>query len=408
MKKHIWTFVLCVFLLWLTSCGFWWDKKEVPASSTSQNTEVPKWWENEDKKEFVWITTSDGKVEDLFALQWVDADTSWIVKAATEFVASLDADTKSKVMYEIDSDEWMAWSNIDARAYKRAGLNLREMTDEQKNLANTLLQESLSAKGYELARNIMKTDTTLAELNSNTEKFGEDLYYFTIMGEPSETKPWGWQLDGHHLVINYFVLENQVVMTPVFMWGEPIITKAGVHAGNEILQDEQNIALAFMDGLTDEFKKKAMIELSSKRGRIQAWANSDNMILDYEGLNIWELEEEGQEAFLNLIHQYIGNMKEDQSVVKMSEIAKHIDQTYFAWNGDISDKGVFYYRIHSPVILIEFDHQAPVWIPGADKKITKDHIHTMVRTPNNGDYGKSLLQQHIAEAHQNDTEQLPE
>ena len=39
---------------------------------------------------------------------------------------------------------------------------------------------------------------------------------------PSETDPWGWQVDGHHLDINYFVLGDQVVMTPTFMWSEPV------------------------------------------------------------------------------------------------------------------------------------------------------------------------------------------
>jgi hypothetical protein len=57
---------------------------------------------------------------------------------------------------------------------------------------------------------------------------------------------------------------------------------------------------------------------------------------------------------------------------------------------------VFYYRIHSPVILIEFDHQQPVALrhlmtPGVPNTA---HIHTVVRTPNGNDYGKDLLRQH--------------
>ncbi len=43
------------------------------------------------------------------------------------------------------------------------------------------------------------------------------------MGTPSATEPWGWQLDGHHLIINYFVLGDQVVMTPSFFGSEPVI-----------------------------------------------------------------------------------------------------------------------------------------------------------------------------------------
>ena len=28
-------------------------------------------------------------------------------------------------------------------------------------------------------------------------------YHGTVMGRPSATEPWGWQLDGHHAIINY-------------------------------------------------------------------------------------------------------------------------------------------------------------------------------------------------------------
>jgi hypothetical protein len=57
---------------------------------------------------------------------------------------------------------------------------------------------------------------------------------------------------------------------------------------------------------------------------------------------------------------------------------------------------VFYYRIQSPVILIEFDHQ-PAVIPGFPPGPTRNHIHTVVRTPNGNDYGKDLLRQHYAQ-----------
>lgn len=55
---------------------------------------------------------------------------------------------------------------------------------------------------------------------------------------------------------------------------------------------------------------------------------------------------------------------------------------------------VFYYRIHSPVIFIEFDHQGPVALPGPRNVAIRDHIHSVVRTPNGNDYGKDLLRQH--------------
>ena len=112
------------------------------------------------------------------------------------------------------------------------------MNKNQRNLAFKLMQEALSAKGLQLSKDIMKTDQTLRELNNNNPMFDEDLFYFTIMGTPSATEPWGWQIDGHHLVINYFVLGDQVVMTPTFMGGESIITETGKYKGNTLFQDD--------------------------------------------------------------------------------------------------------------------------------------------------------------------------
>jgi hypothetical protein len=90
--------------------------------------------------------------------------------------------------------------------------------------------------------------------------------------------------------------------------------------------------------------------------------------------------------------------------VKLEEVRRHLADTYFAWIGGTTPESVFYYRIHSPVILIEFDHQTPIGMRQvvADPKTpVKEHIHTVMRTPNGNDYGKDLLRQHY-EAHKND------
>jgi hypothetical protein len=52
--------------------------------------------------------------------------------------------------------------------------------------------------------------------------------------------------------------------------------------------------------------------------------------------------------------------------------------------------------VHSPVILIEFDHQTPANLRhlSPDRSPNREHIHTIVRTPNGNDYGKDLLRQH--------------
>jgi len=76
----------------------------------------------------------------------------------------------------------------------------------------------------------------------------------------------------------------------------------------------------------------------------------------------------------------------------MDEVAGHVDETWFSWYGGFDDHAPFYYRVHSPVILIEFDHHPGVVF---DNEVpSRHHVHTVVRTPNGGDYGADLLAQH--------------
>ena len=55
------------------------------------------------------------------------------------------------------------------------------------------------------------------------------------MGTPSATEPWGWQLDGHHAIVNYFVLGDQVVMTPHFYGSEPVRAESGKYKGTDLV-----------------------------------------------------------------------------------------------------------------------------------------------------------------------------
>lgn len=348
---------------------------------------------------FVGLTTTDGKVEGLYPIKSTGVSTAPIVKAAQNFVDSLTPAQQDKTLYAYNSEEWRRWVNVDNGIMVRNGTPLKEMTDKQKALAFTMMAASLSAKGLTLSKDIMKTDQTLKELNNNDARYGEDLYFITIMGTPSTSQPWGWQIDGHHLAINYFVLGDQVVMTPTFMGGEPIITTSGKYKGNTLFQDEQNLGLQFMQSLPSEMQQQATLSSSKTKPDMLAAANSDNLVMDYEGAQVSQMSEAQKTALLNLIDQYISNMREGHAEVKMSEVKAHLDDTYFAWRGKTDDDAVFYYRIHSPVVMIEFDHQPYVGVHGQGRGVTRDHIHTMIRTPNGNDYGKSYLQQHLADCH---------
>jgi hypothetical protein len=305
----------------------------------------------------------------------------------------LTPEQRSRTSFSVDDPEWRKWMN--QHFYVRQGVGFQEMTESQREAAFVLLRSSLSAKGLELSRDIMRLNQTLGEINNNFEEYGEWLYWITVMGTPSNKEPWGWQLEGHHLIINYFVLGDQVVMTPTFMGSEPVTATLGKYKGTSVLQEEQNRGLALINALSDDQRQKAIIEVSKNGNESVAEAFKDNLILDFAGLSAQEMTSRQKEQLLDLIGEYVSNMRDGHAKVKMDEVRRHLDETHFAWIGATQADSVFYYRVHSPVILIEFDHQFPVAMRQLERgKPGRQHIHTVVRTPNGNDYGKDLLRQH--------------
>jgi len=281
-------------------------------------------------------------------------------------------------------------------------VSFQEMNEAQRAAAFELMKASLSAKGLQLAQDIMKLNHTLGELNNGDfEQYGQWLYHVTIMGEPSGTKPWGWQVDGHHLILNYFVLGDQVVLAPAFVGSEPVTATSGKFAGVSILQDEQRRGLAFRRGLDAAQAARAVLDpkKTGNNNLTEAW--KDNVVLDYTGLPGTALTAAQRAELLDLVGLFTGNLDDGHARVKLDEVRDHLDRTHFAWIGGTADDSVFYFRIHSPVVLIEFDHQRPAnlrHLAADPRQPGREHIHVVVRTPNGNDYGKDLLRQHLATA----------
>jgi hypothetical protein len=341
--------------------------------------------------------TTNGQIEPgLFAVRSTGVTTKPVLDAASAFLASLTDEQRAKTSYAVDDDEWRKWMNQSF--YVRQGVSFLEMSEEQRQAAFGLLRASLSARGLRQTQDIMRLNHTLGELaGNNFDEYGEWLYHITVMGTPSSTEPWGWQFDGHHAIINYFVLADQVVMTPFFAGSEPVIARAGKYQGTAVLQEEQSQGLALINALDEPKRGKAILKLSKTGNDNVSEAWKDNVVLDYAGIRATELSETEREQLIGLIALYVGNMNDGHARVKMDEVRSHLDRTWFAWIGSTAPESVFYYRVHSPVILIEFDHQRPVAIRHQVENPSLpilDHVHTVVRTPNGNDYGKDLLRQH--------------
>lgn len=343
--------------------------------------------------------TRAGSIEPgLFTIRSSGVSTEPVRKAADALLAGLTPEQRAKTTFPLDDPEWRKWMN--QHFYIRQGVSFQEMNEKQRQLGFNLLRAALSARGFKQTRDIMRLNETLAELTHDPDFLGEWKYHITVMGKPSAKEPWGWQLDGHHAIINYFVLGDQVVMTPFFAGSEPVIAESGKFKGTAVLQDEQNRGLAMLQTLDEGQRKKAILQVSKTGNNNLTEAFKDNVVLDYAGLRADALTADQRKQMLELIALYVGNMEDGHARVKMDEVRKHLDNTWFAWIGGSDDKSVYYYRIHSPVLLIEFDHQQPANLRqfAADPRApNRQHIHVVVRTPNGNDYGKDLLRLHYAQ-----------
>ena len=341
------------------------------------------------------ITTDGTAMPGLFEIRATGISTEPVRKAAEALLAALTPDERAKSTFMLDDPEWRKWMN--QHFYVRQGVSFEQMNAKQRELAFHLLRAALSARGFKQTRDIMRLNETLAELTHDFDFLGEWKYHITVMGKPSAKEPWGWQLDGHHAIINYFVLGDQVVMTPFFAGSEPVVAESGKYKGTAVLQDEQDRGLAMLRALDEPQRKKAVLNFSKTGNNNLTEAFKDNVQIAYAGVRGAELTPPQRKQLLELAALYIGNMDDGHAKVKMAEVRKHLDDTWFAWIGGGGEKSVYYYRIQSPVVLIEFDHQSPANLRqfAADPRApNRQHIHVVVRTPNGNDYGKDLLRQH--------------
>jgi hypothetical protein len=339
------------------------------------------------------VTTNGEVVPGLFAIRKTGVSTEPIVDAARSYLVALSAEQRARTCFGLGASERRQWSNVHP-FLMRHGQLLEELDEGQREAALGLLRATLSGSGFQLARDIMRLNEYIGEIcGGKWEEYGEWLYWMSIFGQPSATEPWGWQIDGHHLIVNCFVLGDQIVVSPTFMGSEPVSAETGKWAGIRVFGDEEARGLELMQALSPEQQRRAILPDMTIGESVSA-AFHDNLVLPQEGLSATDMTAAQRGLLLELIRAYTGRIRPGHAQVRMEEIEQHLDETTFGWVGATGAEAVFYYRVHSPVVLIEFDHQRGIALDNDEP--SRNHIHTIVRTPNGNDYGKDLLRLHYA------------
>ncbi len=212
-------------------------RQRSPVSARSRQPELPphlqKYVATGDAlvaEPFKGITADGSVIPKLFPIEKTGVSTRPVTDAAQVLLDSLSAEQRARTLFALDTDAWRRWSNIHPYLM-RHGLPLEEMSGAQRDRALALLRESLSADGFQTARDVMRLNDFIGMITGSHTEYGEWVYWLSVMGTPSADDAWGWQIDGHHLIVNCFVLGDQIVMTPMFMGSEPVAADEGPYAG---------------------------------------------------------------------------------------------------------------------------------------------------------------------------------
>lgn len=317
--------------------------------------------------------------------------------AAQAFMDLLTDEQKEALVYDYnDSTKSTSWSNFPVTFVDRAGINLYDLTDEQKEAALTILEGVLNDEAYELAVNIMNGDQYLLDYSNTTEdSLGQ--YYIAFFGEPTADGTWSLQFGGHHLGLNVDLNgETQsITFAPTHLGSQPY---SYTNENGETITTMDAIytdAFAFYNSLTEEqlstvYQGESVANLTCAPGDTCDFSTGT-------GLAGSELTDEQKELLLELIKNYAGMADDETWEAQKADILATIDDTYIAWSGateyDTSIEGGIYFLISGPNVYLEFSGQGGSAGADVEGDITTGwgHVHSIYRDPSN-DYGGSVEQ----------------
>ncbi|MBA3942976.1 MAG: DUF3500 domain-containing protein [Herpetosiphonaceae bacterium] len=313
-----------------------------------------------------------------------------MLQTAQALLDSLSAEARTKLQFPFGDEERFNWFYTPVL---RQGLTLKEMTIEQRRVVHALLRTALSSTGYLKATTIMQLDEVLQVMEPDNPERDPERYYLMIFGMPSDTSPWGWRIEGHHLSLNFTVVANDLVtVTPAFWGANPAEVRIGPHCGLRTLSTEEELARDLLGMLDDQQQARAIINVTAPADLITGNQRIARLAT-LEGLATGKMTAKQCDALLRIISEYTNNLDQQQVEAQLKRIHDvGIEQLHFAWAGGRLRGEPHYYRIHGPTLLIEYDNT----------QNEANHIHTVWRDLEY-DWGGDVLAQHYAESEHHHT-----
>lgn len=359
--------------------------------------ELLGYWKALYDEAFVGITSEGERRDGLYALPESTSSDPATATAASRLLSLLTPEQRETVSYPLDAPEWRSWSNPEFVIF-RTGLRIEEQSDEVAMAIHNVMEASLSPEGYARVLEAMDLNAYLGELVDLPKILNSRSYWFSLFGTPSADEPWGWQLHGHHVGLNFVTVGGRHVIAPVFLGAEPTLIgdesrplfdaqeQAGLHLAAS-LDTEQRMKGIVYDSVLDPAMPEGRLHPADERH--VAGAFRDNRVVPYEGIPGSALTDAQWERLRYIAEDYLLLLTEPQRKMTLADVDSHRNETYFSWYGATDGSQPFYFRIHSPVFFAELDHHAGVWLN--NRLPARFHVHTVQRLPNGNDYGRAYL-----------------
>ena len=119
-----------------------------------------------------------------------DETTRQIVVATNAFLGMLTDEMLAVTLFEFDDESQRSnWSNLPTGAYDRAGLRMGDLSRAQIDALGEIFSATLSEEGMnQIIENVAGDEVLRTQENNRRLIFGEDEYYFSILGAPSENR----------------------------------------------------------------------------------------------------------------------------------------------------------------------------------------------------------------------------
>ena len=210
-------------------------------------------------------------------------------------------------------------------------------------------------------------------------------YFFSVFGTPSKKETWGWRAEGHHVSLQFTIVNGTMVASSPTMFGSnPAEVADGPKKGLRILADQEDTARALLMAFDAGQRTKAVIK-NVALNEIVTTNKVDISPLSPVGLTADAMTAPQRDMLMKVIETYTSKMADDIAAERVAKIKKAgVEKIGFAWAGEAERGKKHYYRIQGPTFLIEHDNS----------QNNGNHIHSIWRDFN-GDFGRDLLREHL-------------